>query len=141
MKDNAEQSYSCQAKGGLLALLLLVAVGYSVNGYFNQGDNNFTPVVAFQFDTYCAINNLRAYNLINAELAAKGLSPLRFDYSLNSYIYVVYVQANPSNASDPNSEANLFYCGIARKWTETNCNNARFVCSTPGPMFDFKVRE
>lgn len=29
----------------------------------------------------------------------------------------------------------LQYCGLARAWHESDCGNAKMVCSIPGPMF------
>lgn len=102
MKETASSNPSKQAVVALIAVLLL-ALGFSVSSYLNEPQEELTPVVAFQFDTYCAINNLRNYNLVNAELKNRGISALNFDYSLNSFIYVVIVEAHPSNSSDPNS--------------------------------------
>ena len=53
---------------------------------------------------------------ISIELAKQGISPLDFNYNVNKQVYVVNIQAQPSNQSDPSSSAGLFYCGLARKW-------------------------
>lgn len=96
-------------------------------------------MVAFQFDTYCPVDNAGALQTINEQLALQGIPPLKFDYGANPNIYVVHTQAKPANASDPSSSAMLYYCGMAKRWWEDSCYNARYVCSAPGPMFYFLV--
>ncbi len=50
-----------------------------------------------------------------------------------SYIY------NPAdNTNTTQVQAGLFYCGLTREWNGT-CQNARFVCSSPGPLFYLPV--
>lgn len=41
---------------------------------------------------------------------------------------------------DENGEAKLRYCGLAREWNG-DCTNPSYTCSSPGPMFDFKVNQ
>ena len=108
---------------------------------FSAPQNSLTPVVAFQFDTYCPIDSLSDLAAINKELASTGLPPLDFDFTVNPNIFVVHTQARPSNVSDPDSPAMLYYCGMAKRWWEGNCNNARYVCSAPGPMFYFNRKK
>lgn len=41
---------------------------------------------------------------------------------------------------DENGEAKLRYCGLTREWNG-DCTNPSYTCSSPGPMFDFKVNQ
>jgi len=98
-------------------------------------------VVPFAFDVYCPIDNNIKLNILNFELAKLGFEAINFDYTKDSQTFVIYVQAKSLNASDPKAKAALYYCGLARKWTDSDCTNARVICSIPGPMFYFAVKQ
>ncbi len=46
-------------------------------------------------------------------------------------------RADPSDSS----KVQLVYCGLATKYYSKCDDNVYFVCSTPGPMFDLKVKQ
>jgi hypothetical protein len=138
MQKNPGSNLSWKGAGPILSIVVLSAV---LAALLSTSDNSLTPVIAFQFDTYCPVNTASALAAINGQLAAQGLPPLDFDYKINPDIYVVHTQARPANASDPFSPAMLYYCGWAKRWWEGSCSNARYVCSAPGPMFYFAVKQ
>jgi hypothetical protein len=142
MKANtASQSIYQIAATALTALLLVGLVGYTAVTLYGNSDNDLPPVVAFQFETYCPIDSSSKLALINEQLALQGVPPLDFDYHVNPNIYVVNAQSRPSDPSNPNSSVLLYYCGLAKKWWDASCSNARFICSIPGPMFYFPVKQ
>lgn len=50
------------------------------------------------------------------------------------------MRAFPLDAANPSTSPMLMaYCGSARLWNESNCDNAKFVCTVPGPMFYIPV--
>ena len=49
--------------------------------------------------------------------------------------YLVTMRDHTKTNEDGTQEQQLVYCGLARTW-EGKCEDAKFVCSTPGPVFD-----
>lgn len=94
-ESNTGSSASQTTRMTLILLFVLSLVGLSVK-YYVEKSGDIPPIVAFDFDTYCPINTQSRLHLINAELKAQGISPLDFDFKINSNIYVVNAQAKPS---------------------------------------------
>lgn len=130
----------------LFVTLLFAFLGYTV--YQNPETptptslklNPIIPLVFFQFDVYCPIDSDSRLAKIN-ELLGLTDQTLYINFKKNKNVYVVIAKTQPTNASDPQSPSGLFYCGLARKWWENNCNSAKIVCSIPGPLFKFEVKE
>jgi len=53
--------------------------------------------------------------------------------------YAVFERVFTVNPLNKSSEMLMSYCGWAKLLNETNCSNARFVCTIPGPMFRIAV--
>ena len=49
--------------------------------------------------------------------------------------YVITIKNHVVTNKDGKEEAKLTYCGLARTW-DGSCDNAKYVCSAPGPAFD-----
>jgi len=48
------------------------------------------------------------------------------------------MKSKSTNDKISTADAGLYYCGLARSWSG-DCNNAEFICSSPGPMFYLPV--
>jgi hypothetical protein len=117
----------------LAAFLIFLAIIY---GNEQIGDQLIFTDSPFEFHVYCPISSkdyLKQYvNLItNAKVSQINNLDIKED------IYVVYVQARPIE-KEVNSTAGLYYCGLARPWLGS-CENAKIICSSPGPMFYLAV--
>jgi hypothetical protein len=67
-------------------------------------------------------------------------SAININLRKNRNFYVMIAKAQPLNSSANDSAGGLYYCGLARKWWENDCNNAELVCSIPGPVFRFQKK-
>ena len=117
--------------GLILLLLLIMSVGY-----WNQNPLEttewvklVTPIkfdkVDFDFHVYCPISYTP-----NLPDGLKKAMPF-----LNQS-YVVSAQMH----EDENGNQSYYYCGLTRTW-EGSCEEATFVCTKPGPAFDFHAEE
>lgn len=132
-QTNKISQYSTKAGVGLATIILFIAI---INGSNKSETSIAFTNTPFKFQVYCPISSkqyLQQYaNLVlNPQIA--GLQDLNL-----SDTFVVYMKAKRSDENDPKSDAQLHYCGLARSW-EGTCDNAQFICSSPGPMFYLPV--
>lgn len=97
----------------------------------------------FRFHVYCPIDPA------NIQASVRSIDSSLTSSLANSSLYVVYMQTQNTStlAYDPTTQAfynqtqmGMFYCGLAREWNGT-CEDAKIICSAPGPMFYLPIYE
>jgi hypothetical protein len=121
-----------------LILLVLTSVFTGIN-FAVEPDSTVVGAEPqpFTYSVYCPIASQKHIDLINLELGLTTETGVNVDYIANPSVYVVIAKA----VGQTGAEAKLYYCGLAREWTASDCSSATMVCSIPGPMFYFKVKQ
>jgi hypothetical protein len=87
----------------------------------NQSDGGFVELMR-----HLGVNDSATITNIEAELSTIET-------------YAVFERVFTVDPNDHRSEMLMAYCGWARLLNESTCDNARFVCTIPGPMFRVAV--
>jgi hypothetical protein len=87
----------------------------------NQSDGGFVELMR-----HLGVNDSATITNIEAELSAIET-------------YAVFERVFTVDPNNHRSEMLMAYCGWARLLNESTCDNARFVCTIPGPMFRVAV--
>jgi len=103
-------------------------------------NSNIISQIDFSFAVYCPIDSSEKLAKINKALGFNR-AVIKADLKKNTNFYVVIAKAQPLNSTASDSSGGLYYCGLARKWWDNDCENAEIVCSIPGPMFRFQKQE
>jgi hypothetical protein len=106
-------------------------------------NNITTDVESFNFHVHCPLRSRNDGGFIELMKHLNASDPTiigEMETQLSTVdTYAVFERVFTVNPLNQSSEMLMSYCGWAKLLNESDCSNARFVCTIPGPMFRVAV--